>query len=395
MTTQRKILTLIIIVFILIIGGLFFLYQSFVQTDTEPTGNGTGGTGSGGSILFPNTGQGETSGIGTTTGPSSIATLRQISSVPVSGAVIFTDEETAVIRYVERSSGHIFETTSTSLELNRISNTTIPRIQRSFWAPDGSTVILQYLDENETLKSFYGKVAPETGALEGWFLGNNISDVAVAPDGDMLYVQKIGGGVQGIISNFDGTNSATIFSSTQRDWRPLWMGKEVTFTTNPARDITGFMYQIQKGEYKKILSRDGLITNINPDGGNILFSLSNSRETNLFVYNQKTKETVEVPFRTLAEKCAWSGNTVVFCASPHRVTEGIVPDDWYKGSLSFSDDIWSYNTETDEAQLVYDALSNEQIFDAINLRIDSEGKVLLFTDKNNLTLWALSLKERL
>lgn len=392
MNTQRKILILTIILFILIIGGLFFAYQSFIGGNK--TGNFLGiiTKKGGGNTLFPDSGLFKNANDNSTKENTPIPILRQISSVPTAGGVIFNTEKDTVIRYVERATGHIFETTSDSMEQNRISNTTIPRVQESIWSPDGEMVILRYFDENEILKSFYGKISKDKGELTGWFLSNNITDIDTHKDGDIFYIQKIGNYSKGVISKFDGTNSKTVLSSTISDWYPKWMDNSATIITKPSRNIGGFMYLLQSNGYKKILSGVGLITSINPNGSKILFSTSDTNETNLFVYDRDSKEITEVPFRTLAEKCTWSNNSIFFCASPYNSIQGVIPDDWYKGSLSFSDDIWSYNTETGTSKLVYDAESNNKIFDAINLTTDNNGKTLLFTNKDDLTLWTLSIK---
>ncbi len=392
MSTQRKILVTAVILFIIILVGLFFAYKSFTGKNSSGNFLGIITKKNNGSTLFPNFGQfGNNKNNTNIKENGSIPTLRQISSVPTSGGVVFDTKENIVIRYVERATGHIFETTNNSVEQNRISNTTIPSIQESTWSPDGEMVILRYLDENGLIKSFYGKVSGEKNGLDGWFLSNNITDITVNKNNDIFYIQKIGNDSKGIVSNFDGTNSSVVFSSTISDWYPQWMGNSATITTKPSRNINGFLYLLRSGKYKKILSSSGLITNINKDGSMVLFSTSDINETNLFIYNSDNKKITVVPFRTLAKKCTWTDNSTILCASPYNRVQGVIPDDWYKGAVSFSDDIWSYNTKTKTSKLVYDAEADNRVFDAINLTTDSEGKMLLFTNKNDLTLWALSL----
>ncbi|NQV93050.1 hypothetical protein HQ403_00950 [Candidatus Kaiserbacteria bacterium] len=394
MTTQRKILILVIMLFVFIVGALFFVYQSFIKEggvsasrDITTEGNKGGGT------LFPGSGLSSEEKNTNTRTEGPLSTLRQVSSTPTAGGTVFNVDGNTIIRYVERATGHIFETTDKSAEQNRISNTTIPRVQDSVWSQNGSMVILQYLDENEILKSFYGNILKDTGTLEGWFLSNNISSIDVNSEGSIFYIQKVGNTASGIISNFDGTNAKSVFSSSINDWRPQWMGNLTTVTTNPSRDNLGFMYVLRSGTYEKIISFEGMNTLSSPDGSHVLFSISNSNETNLFIYSRDNKEFAEVPFRTLAEKCTWADNIVIFCGSPHNSSiDGIIPDDWYKGSVSFSDDVWTYNTETQTAQLVYDIGEDGKQIDAVNLTIDHEKSTLLFMNKADLTLWALSLK---
>ena len=391
MNTQRKTLILIIIIFITVTVGLFFAYQSFI---TEKITNGFKEVtdGNGRSTLFPGLGLFDREGDEVSDERDGfVPKLRQISSAPTSGGIVFNTEEKTVIRYVERASGHVFETTSDSLEQNRISNTTIPRIQESVWSPDGEAVILRYLDENEILKSFYGKVSKDVGVLDGWFLSNNIRSLAVHEDGDILYMQKVGNDAKGIISNFDGTDSKTVLSSRIHDWTLMWIGDSVGTVTKASSALDGFLYELHSGVKTKLLSVDGLLTKINTDGTKILFSTSNTSGTRLLVLDSETKEITEVPFTTLAEKCVWASSSTFFCASPYNRISGTVPDDWYKGLLSFYDDIWVYDIETEEAKLVYDAAAEGKTLDIINLTIDSENKILLFTNKIDLTLWALSL----
>lgn len=393
MTTQKKILALVITLFIVIIGVLFFVYQSFIKEGGVFPSQGITTEGGGGNVLFPGSDSLDDGRKNTNGGENGfIPTLRQISIAPVAGGTVFNANGNVIIRYVERSTGHIFETTGKSLEQNRISNTTIPRIQNSEWSPGGDMVIFQYLDENEMLKSFYGNISKDTGTIEGWFLSNSITSLDVDTSGNIFYIQKTGNGSSGVISNFDGTNAKSVFSSSISDWSSQWIGDSTAVTTKPSRNNLGFMYVLQSGNYEKMLSFEGLNTLPSPDGLNTLFSISNSKETNLFVYNRDNQEFTEIPFRTLAEKCVWADTVTIFCGSPFNFTGGVVPDDWYKGSLSFFDDIWSYNTETKVAQLVYDMQEDGKLIDITQLKVDSEKNTLIFVDKTNLTLWALSLK---
>ncbi len=392
---QKKILAIIIVIFTLILGGLFFVYQSFIADDRSGGILGIT-TGKGRDTLFPSfplLGGDKSRSVDTQEKVEGVVpTLRQISSIPVAGGIVFNTEENTVIRYIERATGHVFETTKDSLEQRRISNTTIPRIQKSVWSPNGDAVILQYLNESEILKSFYGKMSSDVGSLDGWFLSNNVTGIDVHEDGDMFYIQKIGNNTKGFISNFDGTNSEQVFSSKIYDLIPLWIGDSVGVVSKASNNLSGFLYRLQSGNRIKLVSSDGLLVKISPDGTKVLFSTSDTRRTNLFVHDLALKKTTGLPFTTLADKCTWTNNVTLFCAAPYNITAGVLPDDWYKGTLSFSDDIWSYDTEIETTQLVYNAEAGEKTFDITELTIDSEQKILLFTNKNDLTLWALSLE---
>lgn len=74
--------------------------------------------------------------------------LRKISQGPTAGAMAFDRTGETIVRFVDRATGHIWESSMEFPGLTRISNTTIPKIQKAVWAGNNS-VILQYLREDE------------------------------------------------------------------------------------------------------------------------------------------------------------------------------------------------------------------------------------------------------
>jgi len=81
--------------------------------------------------------------------------LRQLTKNAVSGAYVFEREGESVIRFIERETGHLFEIGESDTSATRITNTTIPRVQRVVWI-DEETLILQYLDvRGNTIESFF------------------------------------------------------------------------------------------------------------------------------------------------------------------------------------------------------------------------------------------------
>ncbi|MCW9054934.1 MAG: hypothetical protein OQJ98_03090 [Candidatus Pacebacteria bacterium] len=396
MKKRTKILLIIIIVFSLSLGVLFFAYQHYLKDTFDfPMGMGVDGKGGGG--LFPTSGTSSGDARDTLDAPADedvyIPTLRQISRVPSVRGIILTEETETRIRYIERATGHIYEVGANSLQEERLSNTTIPRIQEVVWSPEGDAVILRYLDENETLRSFYGEIIKEDNELDGWFLTNNIIGLSVHPDGDLFYLQQTSQQVDGFLSNFDGTNSRLLFSSTVYDWTPHWFGDDITLTSKASRSVVGHTYRLRSGSLTEIISGEGLVATPNQKGTTLLISKSGDAGTELAIYNTRTEDLSILPFRTLAEKCAWANDTKLYCGSPYSLDRSAsYPDDWYKGIVSFSDDIWVFDTETSRAQLIYDAEEAGYDLDVINISVDPEEQLLIFTNKKDSTLWALSLK---
>ena len=103
----------------------------------------------------------------------------------------------------------------------------------------------------------------------------------------------------------------------------------------------------------------------------------------------------EISLSTLPEKCVWSKRerASAFCAVPEELPTGGYPDSWYSGFVSFADDLWKINVETGSANFITTLQdTSENPFDAISLSLSEDEKILLFTDKNTLTPWALRMK---
>jgi hypothetical protein len=68
---------------------------------------------------------------------------------------------------------------------------------------------------------------------------------------------------------------------------------------------------------------------------------------------------------------------------------------WYQGLITFSDDIWKLNLTTGESRIVasIEKESNGEIIDVINPVINKDDGYLIFTNKIDLSLWGLQLKE--
>jgi hypothetical protein len=85
----------------------------------------------------------------------------------------------------------------------------------------------------------------------------------------------------------------------------------------------------------------------------------------------------------------WSAKekTVIFCAAPQAIPEGIYPDDWYKGKTSFNDALWRIDISSGETeQLFAPEFEIGSSMDMIKLYLNQKETVLLFTDKKDMTV---------
>lgn len=426
---NRKTGLVIIIVFVLI--GLAVLAWVLYPSLGKFPFLGGGGTTGGGRDFFPfGDGGGDThgdnggSGATTTTpappisnGPLPI--LREISLVAVGGAHAYVDEENEItyVRFLERSTGHIFETTTATDNNSRITNTTIPKVQNVAWNMKGTGVILQYEGdsyegaENNSVVSFYGEVASNASStgvvtpqgertLEGIFLGGNITAIASSPDYEQIFtLEKDAAGTIGYASNINGSNKKKLFESPLIEWQVLWpQEKVITLTSNASAKARGFSYTLDAvtGKITPLLSNmKGLTTLMSHDGSKVLYSEERDGEgTTLGIYTKKDGSLMEISLKTFPEKCVWgiANVNLIYCGVPKTDFYGTQPDEWYQGVHAFNDAIWTIDATTGVVDMVVDlgSIAGKEI-DVSMPFLDQHDTFLFFVNKNDLHLWSLKI----
>lgn len=341
--------------------------------------------------------------------PLKLPILRKLSDTPVGGMAASTTASTTIVRFIDRGAGYVYEASNKNNNIDNISNTTLPRIYESYWNKNLNILILRYLkQDSNTITNFYAeirKVGTSTSAsatsfeIKGKYLSPDISEIAVSPMGDKIFTWNIesGRGV-GYISLFDEKNKVKIadtpIAQVLIDWPEI---NTVTINTKASSANYGYLYSIdtKTGAMKKILgSLRGLSTKTSKDMKQTLFSITKGASLNTLLYNSKDESRQEVIFKTLADKCVWSTlrKNEIYCAVPTNIPDGDYPDDWYKGSVQFVDQIWHLDTTTGEVHLLANPLNlANELIDATQLTLDQKEKFLYFINKRDLTLWSLDL----
>lgn len=412
-STKNKVLIIITIV-ILLAAGLFYFWNKYIRQGTpmptteNPDDSFPFGTGSSNGAQFtssaPNGDNQSSMG-----NEADMPILRQISDKPIAGGVAYNNGSTTVIRYVERGTGHIVETTSASFESAKVSNTTIPKVPQVIWSPDGQSVIMRYIkDGTDNISSFSANIIKATTSQDisknpkSAFLSSNINQLAINPSGDKIfYLRNQEGESTGVISNIDGSKKNPIFRSAVTEWLVSWPNKDtIALATKPSFASLGYLFFInaKTGASNKILSDvNGLTILVSSSTKNILYSESIDDSIKLNYYNLKNNLNKTLSFKTLPEKCVWSKTEefVVYCAVPKMIDVGDYPDVWYQGLISFNDSVWRVDTKTNSSELIFDIQKESgNEFDIVDPFLSDNDEYLFFTNKKDLTLWSLSLKKR-
>lgn len=421
---SKKNALIIIIFLVLLIGGILAgLYFYFGEKEIGGDNNNSQNT-----SVFPGTpGGGNTAPEGTAPSASVPSTpvnpnapvpkLRQITSVPVAGAVVFErpipnqpprttpiQTETA-IRFMERATGHIFETMANSLTVTRISNKTIPIVYESIWNSTGTGALVRRLKDGtgdiETFLAILKNATTTVTDVTGVFLPINITTAATAPTGTQIfYLYNTPDGAVGMVSDGSGSKKSTIFETPLQEWLAIWTEpKTITLTTKAADSIPGYAYFLNPdtGTFSRVLGNvNGLTTLTNPTGDTILYSSSSGGSLTLSLHSVKSGLNSDISLQTFPEKCAWSkkDKNIIYCGVPVVLPMGLnYPDAWYQGSISFTDEIWKINAETGETSLLAAPTKITQTnIDVINPMVSGKENVLIFTNKDDLTLWSLALE---
>ena len=395
MKIKTSLIIIALLAIIAIVGALWFVTQTTDEGRGSEERTGIFGT------LFPFNfgGGGQQNEVGGDETPLEderpVPRLRLVSETPTSSGFLYENEAgTSTVRFVERGTGHVFETSTENMTVTRISNTTIPGIQEVLWE-NKDRFIIRYLEENR-IQNFYTQLAEEQRdqALGGFFIDSWDRAVLDPQKTSLFSITESPNGSTGSVSRADGTNKRTVFSSPLRSWIPLQSESSLYVQTAPAPGIPGFLYEVRGGALIKVLGDvPGLHSVVSPSGRYVLFSTGNNSLT-LSTLDTETGEVFEAPLDTVATKCVFVSEApvVVFCGVPETYPSGAYPNDWLLGRIHFSDSLWLLEPTSGVATLL--ATPGDDVSAVIDVwqpATNASGEYVGFINKNDLSYWLLRI----
>ena len=404
--TTKIIITAIVI--IMLAAGFFAFWagKKPAEMTNEPTI--TGG--------FPDTGDsaGRTSSKSSSKGISSSRIgkeapqniLTRLTKNAISGAAYYG---TTTALYMERATGHIYKINLDGTNKIRLSNATVPKSFEAIWSYKSDKMAVRYFEDPAsgsiklTVKTFLASIghllkatSTSEAELKGLALPSSVSEIAVSPAEDKVFYLNNAGDelTEGVVADFGNKNQKKIFELPFGEFNISWPAKDnIVLLTKPSAKADGYLYFLNsKTEIlTKILGGiKGLMAVVSPDGEKIVFSGIGQDGTESKVYNVKSKAVSELGFATLADKCAWGkkNKNMVYCAVSAKKPDTNQPDGWYQGTVSFDDGVWSKNIATGESKNILSRFGA----DITNIFVSDDENYLIFTDKNDGTLWSLKLK---
>ncbi len=398
---KRALIIAATIIVLLGIGlGLYLLFKPSAKL-TVGSGNAFGDTGSGTAVNGSTGGSNSVQvNIATTVGPN----LVKITSGPVSAGEVafdippsstssttFTPGDISV-RYIDRESGNVYEYRALNRKLSRISNKTLPGIQEASWLPDGSMAFVRFLAPSNGTSHINTFALPFDGN-GGYFLQSDLAETIVTGPNSIFTLATSPTNSVGASANADGTNIKTLFGSPLTSIVARAAGTSIITVSKAASEIDGYAFALSNGVFTPIIGPlRGLTILPSPSGRIVLFSYTDGSALHMSTLNLTDGSVVELPLATLAEKCTWvSDSTALYCAIPSSIS-GNLPDDWYQGTVSFTDKIWRIDLNTRLATLIVSPSSiGKTDIDAVNLATDPNSQILVFRNKKDSSLWAYSL----
>jgi len=346
-----------------------------------------------------------------------IKKLRQLAAVPIAGSTVFksasSTDATPIFRYVERATGHVYELTTTDTVASRISNTTIPKIYEAFFLEDKNQIVFRYLNSEEKIDTYVATIratTTESGeiktTLNGVFIQKDITTMTVSPNGKSMFLlspntntASVSSQIGQVALSISPNKQNTVFTSPISVWNAEWLGDAlISVATKPSHIAQGILYFInaQTGAQEKILGPiNGLSTKSSPNNKKVLYSKNDRGNIVLNFLTLPSDIIKTIPISTLAEKCVWSKNNKdVYCAVPNTALTGQYPDTWYMGLVSFNDSLVKIDTEAETVRTIMSVgAQTTESLDMINLQLSPKEDYLMFTNKRDLTLWSLDIKE--
>lgn len=415
------IISVITIIFLIVVGVLFYFKN---KSTTSGTGGSISNKGISASLYSQNANQnnnGNQNATGTdTTNNNSYYRegLIKIWDRPVAGYGFYNKKGSSdnILVFVDSDTGFLYqknlsEPTSTPVQ---ITNSSYLNVREAYFLNVGGQekVILQY-SANNTIKSILTNVPDYyavPNALENiTVLDNNITNISVSSDFSKVACvavkNKVTNNKKDLFSNWylinnNGVNK--VYTSELSSWKlqVTNSGDIYAFNSDTAvekSDLykliinTNLLKQIYSGHTGSsyLVNNNSVLTSAFTNSGLKIYSNQNFYG-NIFSDNNLSS----LNFKTLVNKCFLED--IIICSVPKDIKnyDTGLPDAWYQGLTSWQDNLYIVNSDYPSGQLLFDLNIDGGItdsFDLKNIRVTKNQDHVLFTNKNDGSLWSLNI----
>ncbi len=310
---------------------------------------------------------------------------------------IQTKATSSLLYFVEKETGNIYSKNLDTGSTTRITNTTIPNVQDTFFLNSGRYVVMRtYNPQKKSIQTFISLVPQVLGTNDPLplgrtiFLPENILSLTPSYDEKVLYY-LVGQSKGSNLFSWSEASGSIFMTSLPLKELLLSTSKGLLLaTTKASAFVKG--YTLSLPLLTTIYGgRTGLTSNISSSGENILVSMWSSGGLLSFIHSLQTGKDRTLTMQTLAEKCAWdTTSSYMICGASDYIapTSYGLPDDWYQGEAHFKDSLFLIGVRVPSESKVFN-LSDEakEEIDLIHPVLTTSSSYLGFINKNNDMLW--------
>ncbi len=323
---------------------------------------------------------------------SLLGNLKIISEEPALGPIVDGQK----VKYYLQNNGNVFQANFDGSDTKRISSDILEGLVKVIWSPQKDQVITFFEKENSIEKYLYDYQSQKAQLLDqnikeiSWHnRQNTIAYQYTSQETNNISLKQFAQGPHKIISK-------TPLKNLLLDWPKE---NKLAASTKASGLVQGFIYLIDtaSGKWEKAMGgKYGLTALWSPQGDKILFSETNEqgKKLSLKMLDLNSQKTIATEFETLAEKCVWSrDNRSIFCAVPKEIpSSSVLPDDYYKDKITFFDDIWWINLDTQETEKVFDSSGIKgEPYNISKIILSETEDHLVFLNKQDGHLYSLEL----
>ncbi len=320
--------------------------------------------------------------------------LWQVNTTPTAGMAFVA---TSTLRFLERSTGYLFDADPATSAVTRLSNTLIPKVYEA--EISGEHVAGRGLDSEGMIVSFTATLETSTttgsiGQLHAAPLRAGTLAIEGAGEDALLTLVSSGSGSALMSSAWDGAEPETLLSSALPAWRVIAVPGKIVLAELPASGIPGSAYELSSGVLSPLVrSIPGLIVLPRATSSALLYSSSSGANASLFARASGSSSTIELPVKTLADKCVWApgARLVAYCAVPHTIPDAYL-DARLRGEAHTSDAWWVVDIGAGSAEPLYSPESEGLLLDIAEPRINDAGTYIAFKNSADQSLWMLRIE---
>lgn len=332
-----------------------------------------------------------------------VASTTQVGSSTVPSFSQVRATSTSLL-FVDRTTGYIYEYHHKTLKTRQVSNSRIPGVYDATFFANGSFVVFRLYNEDKgvIVSSLYKipitAVNADAIPLEKITdLPDNITSLAVSTNGKLLsYLVKTKTGSVLYTAQTDTPNlSTTATSLSFAEWTLFYGGNVLYITQKASAFFPGYTVEAFTGR-RVISDKTGLVVTGSSDENNLIASMNSTKGIVSFLFNKRTGITSVLPVKTIASKCTFEKKyPSVVCGIPSLIPRSSygMPDDWYQGSVTFSDSLYRISNEGTNGVMIVDLKKEAgENLDIIKLNTSSSDSFLSLINKKDGSLWFVNLE---